>query len=176
MKIELSTTKYRMTSCDGHCCVKKEYPCSKRFVGGRSIKTLLLRSRSSSHKQTTAFHAQITTFPPIQPRRQNHLDHHFAPSEKLLHLLGDLVVACVGFVAIVSSRLVLLELQVCHGSINAADLPVRPALHPVTPAQPLKSRHRYVHRLTDKTRQTKKNEKKAFKLIVTCCLRKKRSH
>lgn len=88
----------------------------------------------------------------------SHLDHHFAPPEELVHLLRDLIVAGGGLVGVALPRLVLLELQVGHGSVDATDLPVRPPLHAVTAAQPLQSRHRYVHCL-DKERDAKERER-----------------
>lgn len=105
------------------------------------------------HRSEQSAHVTFTNVATVSSGSTD-LDHHLPPAEELLHLFRDLVVAADGILAVAApARLVLLELQMRHGSVDAANLTVRPALHTVAAAEALQSRDRNGHRLGERERR-----------------------
>lgn len=91
--------------------------------------------------------------PPLStiPRHLFHLYHDVSPAKQFLHLACYLGISSFAVVCAQNLGLVLLlKLQVRHGSVDATDLPVWPAPHSMPTAQPFQSRDRDVHGLVKK--------------------------
>lgn len=80
-----------------------------------------------------------------------HLYHDLSPPKELLHLVRYMRILALSAGLHGPPILVLLELQVVQGSVDAADLSVGPTLHSMTTAQPFQSRHGDAHGLVDKS-------------------------